>query len=269
MLRYVRHELENTKACQLSFHPDSHKFCSFLLGLCQDLGVSILLGATVTDLSSSSPIATILQHNIQFPLPCHNLVIAAGPWSQRVLDNLFPFSNLHLGMNTFSTSGNHLGIRTPRWKPEDDEKNCLYLNMNATEGRFDVTSELGGTLYVCGPAKPEALPSLSTQVSPQPESIRDMLNICKRILDIPEGEAIEVLEEGRCYRPIMKRGFPVITEVLVDRLGSKAEGMRVFLNTGHGKFGLSQGLGSGKVCSELIRGVDLSVDIGQLGLDGL
>lgn len=56
---------------------------------------------------------------------------------------------------------------------------------------------------------------------------------------------------------------------LSGQFGVEGGGDAGFLNTGHGKLGISQGLSSGKVCSELIRGVDLSVDIRQLGLDGL
>jgi glycine/D-amino acid oxidase-like deaminating enzyme len=220
-------------------------------------------------------------------MKCTNLVISAGPWSDRVFKLLFPFAKVKIPLNVSGASGNHLLIRTPHWKPSDDDFGCdqVYLdNVIVGGARLDVSTLLGGTMYVGGyGADPEELPALATQVQPQPNAVKAMKELVAGFLNLGEGESVEVLKEGRAYRPKVAVGRPIIAKLPPKLLfGENAAKVGdednhsasahidvyggVFVNTGHNRDGVTLGPGSGKVMAELIRGVKTSVDISGLGL---
>lgn len=273
---------------------DTHRFCEFLLKKCESLRVRVLRNSVVT---------AVHTHEDPFPLKavsvssggssqltdlkCTNLVISAGLWLDRVFKFLFPFAKVQIPLNVTGASGNHLLIRTPNWKPSDDDSGCdqVYLdNMIVGGATLDVSTLLGGTMYVGGyGADPEELPALATQVEPQPNLIKAMKELVAGFLNLDEGESVEVLREGRCYRPEATVGRPIIARVPLKLLfGEDAAKVGeisdlsasadidghggVFVNTGHDSDGVTLGPGSGKVMAELIRGVETSVDISALGL---
>ncbi|OAP56964.1 hypothetical protein AYL99_09076 [Fonsecaea erecta] len=178
-----------------------------------------------------------------------NLVISAGPWSPRVLSTLFPWSEISIPFDLAHAAGNHLLVRAPRWKPEDDEDGCDQLYLAGILNRtLDISSYLGGTFYVGG-----------------------YDGFVYQNLDIARGEALEVISVGRCYRPMVEMRHPVITQLPLEQLmgpqkvPSNIKGS-FYLNTGHGSDGITLGPGSGKVMSDLIAGRKPAVDISRLGL---
>ena len=74
---------------------------------------------------------------------------------------------------------------------------------------------------------------------------------------------MEVLKEGRAYRPCLDHERPIIARIPLHELlgvtrqdgieGREVEGGGVYLNVGHGRDGITLGPGSGKVMSELIE----------------
>jgi len=84
----------------------------------------------------------------------------------------------------------------------------------------------------------------------------------------------EVLEVGRCVRPILTVDRPIIAKVPLrmllgqDSIAEPSSQSRggVFVNTGHGTSGITFGPGGGLVLSELILGLQPSVDLSGLGL---
>lgn len=242
------------------------------------LGVEVLLNTKVTGVehkyrySKTTSGVTLQQTSVERSIPCRNLVIAAGPWSQRVLASLFPSAQIKIPMDTVSSAGNHLTVKTPGWNPSDDNNPCQQLILDDVLGRpLDISSLLGGTLYIGSyGAEPEELPDLATQVQPQPKAIEGIRNLCRRALNIPVDDTLEIVKAGRCYRPIVKQGHPIIAEVplsLLQKESGSLSTLRVFFNTGHGSYGITQGPGSGKLMSELVMGEKLSVDISGLGYE--
>jgi hypothetical protein len=81
---------------------------------------------------------------------------------------------------------------------------------------------------------------------------------------------LEVLRKGLCFRPVTNRGTPFLTRIPNNMLGDvrmirgAGEG-GVWLAAGHGPWGISLSLGTGKVMAEMIQGKPPSVDI-RLGL---
>jgi glycine/D-amino acid oxidase-like deaminating enzyme len=82
---------------------------------------------------------------------------------------------------------------------------------------------------------------------------------------------LEIVSEGLCFRPVSETGVPVVGRVREEELGAgvktEPEGRGgVFVASGHGPWGISLSLGTGKVISELVLGQELSADIGRLGV---
>ena len=75
-------------------------------------------------------------------------------------------------MNSTTSAGNHFRIRTPNWKPEDDQRGSqqVFFQSEVPDRQgLDITSFPGGELYVGGwGAVPEELPELAEDVHAQP-----------------------------------------------------------------------------------------------------
>lgn len=72
------------------------------------------------------------------------------------------------------------------------------------------------------------------------------------------GKDLEVLREAVCWRPISARGTPY--------LGNIREEQGVWIAAGHGMWGISLSLGTGKVMAELLQGKKTSADVSKLAL---
>lgn len=86
-----------------------------------------------------------------------------------------------------------------------------------------------------------------------------------------EKVGLEVLRASLCFRPVTASGRPIIGRVPDAKLGKGwatyegAEG-GVFVAAGHGAWGIAQSLGTGKVMSELLEGLETSANVKALGL---
>lgn len=73
-----------------------------------------------------------------------------------------------------------------------------------------------------------------------------------------------------CYRPVTRRGSPILARIEDERLGgfgTRGSGDGgVFVAAGHGPWGITNLLGTGKVMSEMIEGKEMSADVSRLGL---
>ncbi|OAX81829.1 hypothetical protein ACJ72_03832 [Emergomyces africanus] len=278
-------------------HLDPERFCRFLRHQCEMLGIRFLLNSAVTSVQRDDAAQSFTSVTVQtrddslttHTIACKAVVIAAGPWSPRVISQLFPASRLNLRMNSTNSAGNHVLVRNPRWKPTDDELgvNQVFLN-NVINGpnRLDITSFLGGYLYIGGwGAKPERLPELAEEVQGQPDEIEAMLKMSREYLRMEDNEELEIVKAGRCYRPLAVPNIPTITKVDWEMLGDSKPTLKseasfnsfrhhgspliggLYINTGHNSDGITLGPGSGKVMSELLVGRTPSVSISNFGLD--
>lgn len=245
------------------------------------MGVQILLGATVANVGTKHGFlesVTITRTGKKSILGCHSLVIAAGPWSERVLSELFPHSRVGIPSSRQPNSGNYIVLRAPRWDSSQDTRICHQIYLERFLGhKVDISSRPDGTLYIGGSlSAQEALPETTTDVQPQSIYIRTMERLVARVLDCSMDD-VEVLEVGRAYRPCLEHGRPIVSQVPLDELlgmtrrdfieRREVERGGVYLNFGHGFDGITLGPGSGKVMSELIEGgQSMSADISGLGI---
>lgn len=74
---------------------------------------------------------------------------------------------------------------------------------------------------------------------------------------------LEIQREGLCFRPVTKYGTPVISRIPDNLLETQIPG-GVFVAAGHGPWGISLSLGTGKIVSDMIQDVKASADVSML-----
>ena len=116
-----------------------------------------------------------------------------------------------------------------------------------------------------------ALPSLPTESKVNEESVKMLKKTAKSLLG-GQGDAddLEVVRTALCFRPVTRKGTPILGRIPDDVLGrittrGGSEG-GVWLAAGHGPWGISLSLGSGKVMAEMVQGRSTSVSVEGLGL---
>lgn len=86
-----------------------------------------------------------------------------------------------------------------------------------------------------------------------------------------DGDDFEVVRTGLCHRPITPRGVPLLKQLSHSDtgLGSSGdgeveEGGKVWVCAGHGPWGISLSLGTGRVLAEKVLGRAESADVSRL-----
>lgn len=117
------------------------------------------------------------------------------------------------------------------------------------------------------------MPEYADDIRPQPDQIEAMLEVTRSFLCAQPGENLEVLDTGRCYRPLAIPNKPIVGEVdwcqLYENEPSTAKlhpehhtdcplpttilgGL--YINTGHDSDGVTLGPGSGNIMSKYLLG---------------
>jgi glycine/D-amino acid oxidase-like deaminating enzyme len=103
-----------------------------------------------------------------------------------------------------------------------------------------------------------------------PESIRDLRRATVQLAglaregDEPNEDDLETIREGLCFRPVSQRGTPLVGKASDKHLNVQAGEGGVYIASGHGPWGISLSLGTGKVISEMIMGQKTSADVKAL-----
>ena len=127
-------------------------------------------------------------------------------------------------------------------------------------------SRIGGEIYIAGLNDANLpLPKLATDSTIDDEAIETLKKTAERLCGV-EGREVEVLRKGVCFRPVTRRGEPILCRVKESELGGVETEGGVFVAAGHGPWGISLSLGTGLVVSEMIRGVKTSCRVDKLGL---
>jgi glycine/D-amino acid oxidase-like deaminating enzyme len=228
-------------------------------------------------------------------IPCTNLVICAGPWTSHVFKSLFPWSRLRL--NVSSLAGYSLVLRSPRYTllHERDSYGGRAHALFTTHPREcgfspELFSREGAEIYIAGlnstqiplPARAEEARNVMDKEridELKAAAVRLMGKLAEGCLessdDIPNTDDLEVLREGLCFRPVTDSGRPIISRIREELLGvgvsTKSSGTGrekggVFVATGHGPWGISLSLGTGKVVADMVDGIKPSADVTGLSI---
>ncbi|GAA6030549.1 hypothetical protein JCM8097_006200 [Rhodosporidiobolus ruineniae] len=195
------------------------------------------------------------------------LVIAAGPWTGRLL------TSLGLSKRTGGAKpGRAADIRGSRAhsvvvRPPDGKElpaQALFTSIKTKGGHAEpeIYNRPDGTSYACGPTDGSDLPTHASSVTVDSSAIALLLAQTAQLapdhLDVQKGAKVE--REQACYLPVGS-GDPVI-----GRIEGTEKGRGVFVASGHSCWGICNGPGTGLVLSELILdGKAKSADISRLG----
>ncbi|KAK5125622.1 hypothetical protein LTR85_011896 [Meristemomyces frigidus] len=207
-------------------------------------------------------------------IPCTRLLIASGAWTPAVFSTLFPASILELPISQLA--GHSIVVKSPRWaKEHEDAAGCHAVFTTMREGFSpEIISRIGEEIYVAGLNDASIpLPETATDAKIDPKSISELKAVAQKLLgkDGTDVNDLEIVREGLCFRPVTHKGVPVLARIADGELGGGIETRMepeggVFVAAGHGPWGISHSLGTGKVMAEMMEGEGLSAGVGGLGL---
>jgi len=206
-----------------------------------------------------------IKDGVETDIPCTRLIISSGPWTPQVFSSLFSESKSKLPIT--SLAGYSVVLKSPRYSSPASSGTHAVFTTDPSGYSPEFFSRADGEIWFGG-LNSSTLP-LDAKVDS--ESINKLKGDAERLLGFPGGSDLEFVREGLCFRPVTNRGVPFVSRVPDEDLGG---GMKtrgggeggVFVAAGHGPWGISQSLGTGKVMSELIEGIKTSADIGGLSL---
>ncbi|KAL6305779.1 FAD dependent oxidoreductase [Sparassis latifolia] len=239
------------------------RLCEFLLEQCTALGVSLHHPARATALIPGAAPALRLELLGRAPgtrtVPCDSLVLAAGCWTPHAYRALFPHARRV--PRVAPLAGHSVVLRSARWQPAAGAPCAAVFTSDSPGFSPEVFSRAGGDVWLGGlNSAAIPLPALPTDAVVEPESVARLVGVAQALC----GDDVEVLREGVCFRPVSSTGRPMIVRVPGADLGEGAEGVRVFLATAHGPWGISLSLGTGRVVAEMVLGREPSADVSAL-----
>ncbi|EWC44753.1 hypothetical protein DRE_06531 [Drechslerella stenobrocha 248] len=139
-------------------------------------------------------------------------------------------------------------LRSPSHGPQSSSNEGITPDCRAVFASIDglswcpeVFSRLNGELYLAGlNSSTIPLPDVATEVKVRDDDIGDLVSLANDLIKHSDGIETAVVRAALCHRPVTP--------------------------TGHGPWGISLSLGSGKVMAEMMTGRTTSVDVSGLGL---
>lgn len=114
-----------------------------------------------------------------------------------------------------------------------------------------------GCIYLAGlNSSTYPLPKIANERVVDDKSIAVLKKTAHKLL----GDDFEVVREGVCWRPVARKGVPIIAD-----LGDRGE-EGVIVCAGHGPWGISNSLGSGYCVAKMVEGKNMERYVGRLGL---
>ena len=138
----------------------------------------------------------------------------------------------------------------------------------------EIFSRIGEEIYVAGLNDASIpLPETATDAKIDSKSVSELKAVAQKLLgkDGTDVSDLEVLREGLCFRPVTNTGVPILARAPDEELGERLETRLppdggVFVAAGHGPWGISHSLGTGKIMAEMMEAQHLSADVRRLGL---
>ncbi|KAF5564961.1 FAD dependent oxidoreductase superfamily [Fusarium phyllophilum] len=225
---------------------DPLKLCQFLLETCRAAGVRIHNPAVVLNVGAD----------------CHDelsYVLCAGAWTPSVLESMFPGSSINIPV--VPLAGHSLVVRNPT--DIGDTYHSVYTSID--DFSPEIYARPNGHIWLGGVNASLRLPPSATGAKPMDAPLEKLKDLARQMIRT-DGDELEVLRTGICFRPVSERGTPYIARIEdVDlRQGyrtRKGSDGGVYVATGHGPWGISLSLGTAKVMAEMMQGRELSADI--------
>lgn len=201
-------------------------------------------------------------------LKADKLIIAAGPWTPATFKKLFPQSSVKF--DPVISAGEWFIFENP--EPLSKRSvGAVYLDEIVGQklefaGRNDHTIWATGEKSYFG-----EVPDLGHVPTPDLGSLAKLRNYSDTFLTRSHGpkQELRVIGSGRAYRPATETQLPIIASVPGCRLsGNRCENGKtgVYINSGHGSYGVTLGMGSGKLMSQIVLGRPTDLNVSKFGL---
>jgi glycine/D-amino acid oxidase-like deaminating enzyme len=215
---------------------------------------------------------------------CDDLVFAAGTRTPRLVRELFP----GFGPNFHETTNSGNWILVKGTTNLEYQMHAEVILDDVVDHQLEFVGRENPTthdfvIWVCGLNNEETKASnIDDQAEPDEDAIARLREYAAEFLwndeSVQRDGHLEVVEKGRTYRPTIDRDLPILTSVSCSELHQAStskeqpyHGQRdceksgVWVCTGHGKYGITLGLGSGKLMSQMILGEKPDLDVSALG----
>lgn len=204
----------------------------------------------------------------KYSLSCNKLVLAAGPWTPTYSKQLFPDSVLNLQPTI--DAGDWVLMENSNVQTSKTIA-CVFFDDIVGEKLY-YAGRNDETIWVCGQRNhTEKLLPPEAEHEPDEGLISRLMKYSQGFIhfsedvDAVKSSTMQILETGRAFRASTASGLPFITGVPVGRLSPLKHGKEtgVFICYGHGSYGMSLGMGSGKLMAQVIQGVEPDIDIAK------
>ena len=201
-------------------------------------------------------------------IDCNKLVLAAGPWTPAMFKMLFPRSSVKF--DPVISAGECFVFDNSESYSENSIAGVYFDAIVGHKlefaGRNDHTIWATGEKIATG-----EVPDVGRAPQPDPGSLGKLKGYAALYLkrQHPCKQQMRVISQGRAHRPATRTQLPSISAVpacklSADRCGSAKTG--VFVNSGHGSYGVTLGMGSGKLMSLIILNDETDLDISKFTL---
>ena len=266
---------------------EPRQLSEWMLAQCGERGVQLHMPSTVEKLlqTKDGAIEAVEVKNSEDSgtdfIPCKSLLLAAGVWTPRVFSKLFPNSKVKIPI--IPLGGHSLLIRSPRHTHfhEETMKGICHSMFAAPSTKYDwapeAISRTGGEIFLAGlNTSDKAIPDTADQIEVEKEAINEikrvgvqLMGLANPQLDKLNEDDLDITRESFCFRPASSSGRPIVCKIGDSRLGKEIKtqsGGGVYIASGHGPWGISMSLGTGRVMAEIMSGIKPSADISRLTL---
>lgn len=260
---------------------------TWLYDRCLEYGVCIQTDSTLSKvcLCDCGKLRSVLVKSAQdfSEYECDDLIFAAGTRTPHLVRELFP--SFGPDFHETTNSGNWILVKGTTNQKYQMRAEVILDDVVDHQLEF-VGRENQKThdfvIWVCGLNNEESKAGdVDDQAEPDEDAIVRLREYAAQFLwdgESAQQEGPEVLKKGRTYRPTIDRDLPILTSVSCNELHKSRisqeqfyHGQRdckksgVWVCTGHGKYGITLGLGSGKLMSQMILGDKPDLDVSALG----
>lgn len=250
---------------------DPKRLCECLLLKCLERGVKLhqARASRIERDEDGEPARLVVEgtERSEESILCTRLLIAAGAWTSHVFSTLFPDATTRIPVSQLA--GYSLVVRSPRWTAKQEATGCHAVFASASEDWSpEIFSRMGEEIYIAGLNDPGLpVPDLPTNAKVDTQAVEELRRVTENMI----GDDFEVVREGLCFRPVTRSGNPILARIPDDKLHTDSGTMAkpsggVFVCAGHGPWGISLSLGTGKIMSEMLLGQRLSCDVSSLEL---
>ncbi|KAJ8133247.1 hypothetical protein O1611_g372 [Lasiodiplodia mahajangana] len=257
---------------------------------CKSMGVKIEVDTKIVavGLSTDNRVQTVTCVNSKqetTTIHCTQLLLACGAWTPTVFGSLFPSSKIKLQSD--KDAGDWACWNGPC--PTTQTTTAFVSFANVVGDKMEFVGRNDGTIWACGRRNHTAnVPPPGYQQAPDETVIGELGGYARKWINWQcncvsaeshhdNHDSIQLIDKGRSFRPTTKSGLPIIDEVSpLDLTGNtpnfntsptRESSSGVFICWGHWSYGLTLGMGSGRLMSQLMRGEKPDIDISEFTLE--